>query len=260
MLIDTHAHIHFDEYKNDLEEVLHNCVENKVAKIITVGTDEQNSKDALEFCYKNDFAKIQIYASAGIHPHDAERGDDSLLTLKELVIDGGYSDRLVAIGECGLDYYRNNSSRSSQIRALEFQLQLALENSLPVIFHVRDAWDDFFAVLKNFQNIRGVIHSFTGTKKEVDLAQAQNLYFGLNGIMTFTKIQDQLDAAKYIAKEYLLLETDCPFLSPEPKRGKRNEPANLKYTAEFLAKLRGDTYTEICEYTTTNAITLFGLK
>lgn len=260
MLIDTHAHIHFDEYKNDLDEVLQNCAENKVTKTITVGTDEENSKDALEFCYNNDFGKIKIYASAGIHPHDAERGDDSLLTLKELVLDGGYSDKLIAIGECGLDYYRNNSSRPSQIRALEFQLQLALENSLPVIFHVRDAWDDFFAVLKNFQNIRGVIHSFTGTKKEVDLAQAQNLFFGLNGIMTFTKVQDQLDAAKYISKEYLLLETDCPFLSPEPKRGKRNEPANLKYTAEFLAKLRGNTYPEICEYTTTNAITLFGLK
>lgn len=260
MLIDTHAHIHLDEFRIDLDEVLASSKNNDIKKIITVGTNEQDSKDALEFCYANKDIDIDIFASAGIHPHDADRGDDALLTLKELVLDGGYSDRLVALGECGLDYYRNNSSKKDQIKTLEFQLQLALEAKLPVIFHVRDAWEDFFAVLNNFKDIRGVIHSFTGTKEEVELAQARNLYFGLNGIMTFTKQQQQLDAAKFIPKEYLLVETDCPFLSPEPKRGKRNEPANLKYTAEFLAKLRGESYSEICEYTTTNAITLFELK
>jgi TatD DNase family protein len=260
MLIDTHAHIHFDEYKDDLDVIISNAKKNDVKKIITVGTDEQNSKQALEFCYNNDFDGVEVFASAGIHPHDSVSGDDSLLTIKELVVDGGYSDKLVAIGECGLDYYRNNSPKKDQIKSLEFQLQLASDCNLPLIFHVRDAWDDFFGVMSNFRNIRGVIHSFTGAKKEVELASDYNLYFGLNGIMTFTKLQEQLDAAKYIAHNKLLLETDCPFLSPEPLRGKRNEPANVKFIAEFLAKLRGLSYSEICEQTTTNAFTLFGLK
>ena len=260
MLIDSHAHIHLDEYKNDLDEIIANSKNNNISKIITVGTDELDSKNALEFCYQNNFDGVEVYASAGIHPHDADRGEDSLLTLKELVVGGGYSDRLVAIGECGLDYYRNNSPKNDQLRALEFQLQLAQDSELPVIFHIRDAWDDFFGVIRNFKDIRGVVHSFTGTKREVGLIDSCNLYFGLNGIMTFTKQQEQLDAARAITKEKLLLETDCPFLSPEPLRGKRNEPANIKYTAEFLAKLRGEKYSEICEYTSTNAITLFGLK
>jgi TatD DNase family protein len=260
MLIDSHAHIHLDEYKNDLNEIIENAKKNKVKSIITVGTDEIDSKAALEFCYNNDFDGVEVFASAGIHPHDADRGEDSLLSLKDIVLDGGYSDKLVAIGECGLDYYRNNSPKKDQLETLEFQLQLAEDSGLPVIFHVRDAWDDFFAVLKNFKKIRGVVHSFTGTKREVDLVNSYNLYFGLNGIMTFTKQIEQLEAAKLIPKEKLLLETDCPFLSPEPLRGKRNEPANLKYIAEFLYKLRGEKYAEICEYSSTNAITLFGLK
>ena len=260
MLVDTHAHIHIDEFKNDLDEIFDNCLKNDVKKIITVGTDEIDSKNALEFCYINNDSKIDIFASAGIHPHDADRGEDSLLTLKELVIDGGYSDKLVAIGECGLDYFRNNSDPKDQHKALEFQLQLAIDSSLPVIFHVRDAWDDFFAILKNFKKIRGVIHSFTGTSREVELAIKNNLYFGINGITTFTKQADQLEAVKNIPADKLLIETDCPYLTPEPIRGKRNEPANIKIIAEFIAKLRNEKFGEICNSTTTNAKTLFGLK
>jgi len=260
MLVDTHAHIHIEEFKNDLHEILENSLNNSVKKIITIGTDEIDSRDALEFCYKHNDSKVDIFASAGIHPHEADRGEDSLLTLKELVIDGGYSDKLVAIGECGLDYYRNNSDKISQTKALEFQLQLVQDSGLPAIFHVRDAWDDFFAILNNFKNIRGVIHSFTGTLREVELASKNNLYFGINGIMTFTKMPEQLDAVKNIPKDKLLLETDCPYLSPEPLRGKRNQPANIKIIAEFIAKLRNEKLDEISESTTTNAKTLFGLK
>ncbi len=260
MLIDTHAHIHLEEFENDLDIIFENSLKNNVEKIITVGTDEVDSKQALEFCYHNDNKAVDIYATAGIHPHDADRGEDSLLSLKEIVIDGGYSDKLVAIGECGLDYYRNNSPKKAQLKTLEFQLQLAMDSELPVVFHIRDAWDDFFAMLKNFKNIRGVIHSFTGTNREVEQANINNLYFGINGIMTFTKQQEQLDAVKIIPNDKLLFETDCPFLSPEPLRGKRNEPANIKIIAEFVAKLRGQNLNEISDLTTTNAKTLFALK
>ena len=260
MLIDTHAHIHFEDYKQDLDIIFENCRENQVKKIITVGTDENDSKNALEFCYKEHPQYIEVYASAGLHPHSACAGNDALSTIKDLVMDGGYGGKLVAVGECGLDYYRNQSSKEDQTRALKFQIELALNQGLPLIFHVRDAWDDFFSIISEYPDIRGVIHSFTGTSEEVQKASRYNLYFGLNGIMTFTKDPSQLEAAKKIPADKLLLETDCPFLTPEPKRGKRNEPANIKYVAEFLSRLRNETLTQISQSSSTNAKTLFGLK
>lgn len=260
MLIDTHAHIHFEDYQADLDIIFENCRENQVKKIITVGTDENDSKNALEFCYKYKPEQIEVFASAGLHPHSAGSGDDALQTIKELVLDGGYGNKLVAVGECGLDYYRNQSTKQDQIKALKFQIELAVDQGLPLIFHVRDAWDDFFNIIANYPDVRGVVHSFTGTSVEVQKATEHNLYFGLNGIMTFTKDPNQLEAAKKIPAGKLLLETDCPFLTPEPKRGKRNEPANIKYIAEFLSKLRGETLSQISQSSSTNAKTLFGLK
>lgn len=260
MIIDTHAHIHFDDYQQDLDIIFDNARASKLEAIITVGSDDTNSKNALEFCYKYEPKGISLYASAGLHPHDTEDAEDKLLTIKDLVLEGGYSDKLVAIGECGLDYFKNYSTKKSQFTALEFQIELAIDQGLPLIFHVRDAWDDFFAIMKNYKDARGVIHSFTGTPKEVELASQSGFYFGLNGIMTFTKDESQLEACKLIPANRLLFETDCPFLSPEPKRGKRNEPANLIYIAEFIAKLRNQTLADLSKQTTTNAKTLFGLK
>lgn len=260
MLTDTHSHIHFEEFQQDLGVIFENCVENKVRNIITVGTDEFDSKKALEFYYAHKNDLINIYASAGLHPNSADSSEDSLLSIKDLVVSGGYGDKLVAIGECGLDYYRNTASKVAQADALKFQIELAISKGLPLIFHVRDAWDDFFEIIGHYSSLRGVIHSFTGYKNEVKKALDHNLYFGLNGIMTFTKDLDQIEAAKFIPLDRLLLETDCPFLSPEPKRGKRNEPANIKYIADFLAHLRSETNASISSQTSTNAKTLFGLK
>lgn len=264
MLVDTHSHIHFDEFEDDIDDIFLACLDNKVDSIIAVGTDEVDSKKALEFIWSEpviESAKgINLYSTVGLHPHEAKRGDDALLTIKELAEDGGYGEKLVAIGECGLDYYRNNSEKKDQFKALEYQIELAVTQGLPLVFHVREAWEDFFSVIKNYPELRGVVHSFTGGPAEVERAIKNNLYFGLNGIMTFTKEQSQLDAAKLVPTDKLLLETDCPFLSPEPKRGKRNEPAYVGYVAEFLAKLRGSTLTQISEQTTLNAKTLFGLK
>ena len=264
MLVDTHAHIHFDEFRDDLDDIFDNCRKSDITQIITVGTDEFDSKKALEFVWNDEVIEkaknIELYATTGLHPHDAKNGTDALLNIKELVEDGGYGDKLVAVGECGLDYYRNNSDKRDQYKALEFQIELALANGLPLVFHVRDAWDDFFGIIKNYPDLRGVIHSFTGSPTEVEKANEYNLYFGLNGIMTFTKDQNQLEGAKLISADKVLLETDCPFLAPEPMRGKRNEPSNVKFVAGFLTKLRGDNLTELSNLTSLNAKTLFGLK
>lgn len=264
MLVDTHAHIHFDEFAEDLDEIFDNCRESKVKQIITVGTNEADSKKALEFVWNETVTEkakgVDLFATAGLHPHDANKSTDALLTIEELVKGGGYGDKLVAVGECGLDYYRNNSEKHDQYRALEFQIELALELDLPLVFHVRDAWDDFFSIIRNYPNTRGVVHSFTGGPEEVEKVTECNLYFGLNGIMTFTKEQAQLEAVRKIPTDRVLLETDCPFLSPNPVRGKRNEPANIKYIADYIAKLCGFGTDELGAQTTHNALSLFGLK
>jgi len=264
MLIDTHAHIHFDDFSGDLAEVFSNARASQVASIITVGTMPQDSLKALDFVMNPDVIAlahgIKLYATAGIHPHEASLGSAGLKMIDQLARNGRYQGVLVAIGECGLDYYRNNSPQAQQHYALEFQLQLAQELELPVVFHVRDAWEDFFAILKNYPKVRGVIHSFTGTTKEVEQAMGYELFFGLNGIMSFTKDQAQLEASKIIPTDRLLLETDCPYLSPAPMRGKRNEPSFIKYTGEFLAELRDEQYSELINSTAANAKALFELK
>ena len=263
MLIDTHAHIHFDDFSGDLTDVFSNARTSQVASIITVGTTPQDSLKALEFVMSPETIAmaqgIKLYATTGIHPHEASLGSDGLKVIGQLARDGKYQGVLVAIGECGLDYYRNNSPKAQQHDALEFQLQLAQELELPLVFHVRDAWEDFFAILKNYPKVRGVIHSFTGTTKEVEQALGFELYFGLNGIMTFTKDQAQLEAANIIPASRLLLETDCPYLSPAPMRGKRNEPSFVKYTGEFLSNLRAEDYADIARQSSNNAKELFAI-
>ena len=263
MLIDTHAHIHFDDFSGDLADVFSNARTSQVTSIITVGTSPQDSLKALEFVMNPETIAmaqgIKLYATAGIHPHEASLGRDGLKVIGKLARDSKYQAVLVAIGECGLDYYRNNSPKAQQHDALEFQLQLAQELELPLVFHVRDAWEDFFEILKNYPKVRGVIHSFTGTTKEVEQALGFELYFGLNGIMTFTKEQAQLEAANIIPASRLLLETDCPYLSPAPMRGKRNEPSFVKYTGEFLSNLRAEDYADITRQSSNNAKELFAI-
>lgn len=257
MLVDSHAHIHFEDYKDDLPVLFKNTHDNGIERIICVGTDELDSHRALDFVSDELVAKqaggIKLSATIGLHPHEAHRGQAALEAVAFLLKVGNP----VAIGECGLDYYRNLSSKDDQFTALEFQIKLALEHNLPLVFHVRDAWDDFFAVLGKYPELRGVIHSFTGGPSEVEQAAQYNLSFGLNGIMTFTKDEQQLEAARLIPADRLLLETDCPYLTPAPLRGKRNEPANVALVARFLAELRGEEYVALVEQTSKNAVELF---
>ncbi len=263
-VIDSHAHIHFDEFSNNLADLFSRSRKAGVESIITVGTDDADSLKALTFVnnaqVKNFAKEISLFASAGIHPHEAKLGGDAFLSIKELTQNEEYSSTLVAIGECGLDYYKSLSSPAEQKEMLCWQIELALECNLPLIFHVRDAWEDFFAIIKDYPKLRGVIHSFTGFKHELEQALEYNLYFGLNGIITFTKEQDQLDAVMAMPKERILLETDCPFLTPVPMRGKPNEPSYLHYTAEFLANLLSEDLASLTQQIYHNTTTLFKLE
>lgn len=251
MLIDTHAHLHFDGYADRLDEIMAAAYASGVEKIITVGVDEEDSARAIKLAGGQ--TGKGVFATVGLHPHDASRGQGALEKIAAL------APKAVAIGECGLDYFRMMSSKEEQAKALKFQLDLATRLDKPMIFHVRDAFDDFFETLNDYLGIKGVVHCFTSNRSNMEKAVERGLYVAFNGIMTFTKDESQLEAAYACPLESMLLETDCPFLAPTPMRGQTNEPANLKLTAEFLAKLRGEEFEALARQTSSNAIKLFGL-
>jgi TatD DNase family protein len=248
MLVDTHCHIHEPSYPLNQAEALARARQAGVTQMICVGTSEKSSRETVEFAAAHD----GVFASIGVHPHDTKDGWREILTLAG-------AEKLVAVGEIGLDYYYDHSSRDIQITALEEQLAFALKQNLPVIFHVRDAFDDFWPIFDNFHGVRGVLHSFTDTAANVEEGLKRGLYFGVNGISTFTKDSAQREMFARIPLERLLLETDAPFLTPTPLRGKINEPAFVRYVADTHATLRRLSTEEIAAKTTANARALFAL-
>jgi TatD DNase family protein len=265
---DTHCHIHeaSDIYDGETEsrhrwheadivpdDVIARAHEAGVTRMICVGTTLDDSKAAIAFVD----TLPDTWASIGIHPHEAKSHNNA----DTLAVFAALADqpKVVGVGECGLDYYYTHSPKQDQVRILEFQLELAQKHNLPLIFHVRDAFDDFWPIFDNFKGLRGVIHSFTATTKELDQILARDLYVGLNGIMTFTKNPEQLEAAKAVPLNRLVLETDAPFLTPVPFRGKICEPKHVVHTAEFLSKLRGEFIGTLGQATTRNAQTLFNV-
>ncbi|MDB5167234.1 MAG: putative Uncharacterized deoxyribonuclease YabD [Candidatus Saccharibacteria bacterium] len=248
MLIDTHCHIHEVDYPLDIDETVERAHAASVEQFLCVSTSLDSSRRAI------DFAKNHPEASAtiGIHPHETKDGYEEL---SEIIT----ADTVVAVGEIGLDYYYNHSPRDVQIKALEWQIELALKNNLPIIFHVRDAFDDFWPIFDKFSGIRGELHSFTDNQANLTKGLERGLYIGVNGISTFTKDETQKQLFASIPLDRLLLETDAPFLTPIPFRGKPNEPAYVKNIAEHQAIARGITFEQVAEATTANARALFGL-
>ena len=230
--------------------MLERAVEADVLEYICVGTSELSSKQAIEFAEKNPSA----YAAIGVHPHDTKDGHDEIAQL------AGTSSKIVAVGEVGLDYFYTHSDRETQLKALEAQIQVALAHKLPIIFHVREAFDDFWPIFDKYPEIRGELHSFTDSAENLQKALDRGLYIGVNGISTFTKDEVQKAMFDSIPLDRLLFETDAPFLTPAPFRGKVNEPAYVKIIAEYHANRRGVSLEEIAEATTTNARTLFNIN
>ena len=266
-LVDTHCHIHeivrrvtpvhdkwIDGGISSVDSVLSEAKEHGVTKAICVGTTAADSELAVEFAEGKD----GIWASIGIHPHEAKEHINDTKALEKFEALAS-SRKVVAVGECGLDFYYNHSPKDQQIEILKFQLDVAKRNNLPLIFHVRDAFDDFWPIFDQYEGLRGVIHSFSATKAELDAILARGLYVGLNGIMTFTKREEQLAAAKAVPSDKLLLETDAPFLTPTPYRGTICQLKHVRATAEFLADLRGENLDALTKATTANAHELFEL-
>lgn len=269
-LFDTHCHIHEATFelktegetlklwqkagKPNPDVLISEATEAGVVGMVCVGTTAADSALAVRFVKD----RPTCWASIGIHPHEAKTGKQVLSQLAKLA-KNPKADKVVAVGECGLDYFYGHSPKSDQIAALRFQIELALRHDLPLIFHVRDAFDDFWPIFDSYRGVRGVVHSFTDTQANLDKILARGLYVGLNGIITFTKNDWQLAVAKNIPIQSLLCETDAPFLTPAPLRGRVNAPVNVSLVAEFLAKLRGESLSDFAKATTQNAFKLFNV-
>lgn len=252
--VDTHCHIQFADYELDPEEVISDALASGVTRMICVGCSLSDSKLGIEFAKRHK----SIWASIGVHPHEAKHYVNNSKALQELR-SLAEKPRVVAVGEIGLDYFYNHSTPNDQKKLFRYQLNLASELNLPVILHIRDAFDDFFKIYDEFYNLKAVVHSFTASENVLNKLIERNLYIGLNGIMTFTKDQKQLEMAKKVPLNRLILETDAPFLTPVPFRGTICQPSHVVNTAEFLASLRQTPLKELALATTQNAIKLFNL-
>lgn len=267
-LVDTHCHIQsagLSDGERATRELwakersltgpamVKSAAEAGVTRLICVGCDLDDSRLALEFAKDRE----NCWASIGIHPHEAQhyQGGRKIPEFAALT----QRPKVVAVGECGLDYYYEHSPKADQLTVLHFQIELALEAGLPMIFHVREAFNDFWPVFDEYEGIRGVLHSFTDSGDNLAKALERGLHIGVNGIATFAKNPDQLEVYKSIPLDRLLLETDSPFLTPTPYRGTINEPKRLGVVADFLAALRGEDRGKLAAQTTANARQLFGL-
>lgn len=247
---DTHCHIHESSY-DDGEGVYERALAAGVYRMLVVGTNDQSSEEAVAFARCHD----KTWASLGLHPHDAKSGLDGVRFLDDILQKS--TERIVAIGEIGLDYFYDNSPREMQIDLLHAQIELAQTYNLPIIFHVREAFSDFWPILDQYKGVRGVLHSFTDNMSNMEQALSRGLLIGVNGIATFAK--DRQDVYREIPYEYMVLETDAPYLTPTPLRGKVNEPAFVTHVAQHIANLQSISLQELSRVTEQNATHLFSI-
>lgn len=255
MLIDTHAHLDMREFSDDREDVVKRARDAGVEYIVTIGSTLESSRDAVMLADKYDF----IYAAIGIHPHEVK---DILHPAYDVLRHFAQHKKVVAYGEIGLDYYYEHSPRLVQQRKFRDMLREARELNLPVIIHDRDAHDDTYRIVSEewSPEIGGIMHCFSG-----DVAFARKMIelgFSLSiaGPVTFPKAEALREVVRQIPIEHLLVETDCPYLAPQPVRGKRNEPAYVRHTAEMIAQVKGLTFDDVARITSFNAMQLFGIN
>ena len=253
-MIDTHCHIHDKQYDEDRDATVARARAGGVEELITVGCDLEDTQRALAAA-----ARYGIRASVGIHPHEAKDAPQDVAAAFAPLLE---DPRAIAIGETGMDFYYNHSPREDQERVLRAQLRVARERGLPVIFHQRDAYDDFVRVLREefAPGMRGVIHCFTGDTEQAKIYTGEfGLSLGIGGVLTFKAAQGLRDAVRAAGIDAIVLETDCPYLAPIPMRGKRNEPAYVSYTLAKLAEVLEMDRDAVLARTDRNAASLFGL-
>jgi len=255
-LIDTHSHLTFDSLIQDIDGVVARSKAAGVTSWLTVGTDPQQNRKAIELADKFE----NMYASVGIHPHDAkDLTADTLTELKELA----QSEKVVAIGETGLDFHYNFSPQPDQKRAFAAQLTIAKELNLPVIIHCREAFDQTMEILdRHGHGLKAVVfHCFSGSAEQAKIVLDYGFYISFTGVVTFKNAELTRRAAKIVPADRLMLETDCPYMSPEPMRKQKiNEPALMIHTAKYLAELKGMDLADFANAVTATSKTFFGLS
>ncbi len=252
MLIDSHTHLYLEQFDEDRDEVIGRALRAEVDKMLLPNIDSGTISDLMTLCRK---FPDHCLPMAGLHPTSVRQNfREELKKIKELLDEGGF----IAVGEIGMDLYWDKTYRKEQEEALGIQIEWAVEKDLPVVIHSRDSFDEIIDVLdsKTDLNPRGVFHSFTGNREQLEKALSFDFYIGINGIVTF-KNSGLEEMVREIPADRLLLETDSPFLSPVPRRGKRNESSHLPYIAHKIAEITGRDFEEISRTTSANAGILF---
>lgn len=273
MLIDTHCHLDFPEFDKDRDEVIERAKNAGIGYIINIGSSLQGSKEAVELSHKYNF----VYASVGLHPHEADKFDDaSKASIERLAKE----KKVVAIGEAGLDYYKNLSKAENQSVLFRYSVNLAKDLNLPLVIHSRHAQDDTLKILNEVKPVKAVVHCFSGDENFLKECLESGFFISFTCNITYPakpshsvrdpagvnnmvqrdkKTQDLRELVKLTPLDRLMLETDAPFLAPEGLRGKRNEPAYVKILAEEVTRIKGITLDEVAKVTTNNARRFFNL-
>ena len=250
MIFDSHAHYDSESFDEDRYTLIEEMHKNGICNIVNVGADMESSKRSIELAEKYDF----IYASVGVHPHDVDK-----MTDKDIEILSSYAKlpKVVAIGEIGLDYYYNLSTKENQRKWFEEQLELAYNVDLPVIIHSREATQETFDIIKNSKVRKGVIHAFSGSKEFAKLYTDMGFYIGVGGVVTFKNGKKLVEVVKETDLSKILIETDAPYLSPVPVRGTRNNSQNLKYVIDKISEIKQISPEKVAFETRQNANVLF---
>ncbi|HEX3028547.1 MAG TPA: TatD family hydrolase [Clostridia bacterium] len=255
MLFDTHSHYDDDRFNHDRYEAITKVHENGVSYIINAACNVASSVESISLAEKFDF----VYAAVGVHPHNVEYMNESTLAT---IADFASKDKVVAIGEIGLDYFYDTSPREMQKYWFARQIHLSVELGLPIIVHDRNAHEDSLNAIKSekAKTVGGVFHCFSGSVEMAKILLKNNFYIGVGGSLTFKNAKTAIEVVKYLPLDRLLIETDCPYLTPEPFRGKRNDSGYVKFVAEKVAEIKGVTFESIAEITSNNAKKLFKIE
>jgi TatD DNase family protein len=256
VITDTHAHLFKESFSADLDEVLARAAAASVSRAIVVGTDLATSREAFEVCARSG-AGVELFPTAGIHPHDASGADRAALEeLRGLCA----REACVGVGETGLDYFKMFSPRASQRDAFRMQIELARELDKPLVVHCRDAHEDTVELLRSVPGVRGVMHCYTMGAEELPPYLELGFHISFSGVVTYPKNEKNREAARAVPSDRILFETDCPFLAPQGQRGTRNEPAFVRNVLESVAAVRGVDLETLARASSANAARLFRLS
>lgn len=253
MLFDSHAHLNDEAFDQDRAELLETFRDVGVGLVMNAGCSLESSREGIALAE----AYPWIYCSVGTHPDTADEVNEELLEVYRQMCS---HPKVKAIGEIGLDYYYETIHRDAQMRAFRMQMQLAEELNMPVIVHERDAHEDGMSIVKEFPKVKGVFHCYSGSAEMARQLVDLGWYIGFTGVLTFKNARKAVETAQQIPLERILLETDCPYMAPEPYRGKRNHPGYLPKMAEKLAQIRGIPVEEVIRVTTENAKRLYRIE